>query len=268
VGELASNVSHQIRNPLTSIKLNLQGLEEEAEAEGMSETSRRSLRICLREVAHLEEAVRKILGLARTHPPAGVETSLHEVISETVELLQRQFEANNVRIELSLEATEDRVVGDPEDLKNVFMNLLVNAEEAMAEGGAIRIVTEAPPGEESRPTIRVHIQDDGPGVPEEVRDQIFRPFVTTKPGGTGFGLAIARQAVQEHRGTLHLAPPSPQRVAPTPGRTGMVGPPEASGAVFIVELPLAPSAGSARERQRPEITSSSIQSGTGKREGP
>ena len=252
IGEMASNVSHQIRNPLTSIKLNLQALEEEAEAEKMSETSTRSLRICLREVGHLEDAVRKMRDLSRTHPPQRVETPLHGVISEAMELLQSQLAAAGVRIEARLAAAEDRVLADPEELKNVFVNLLVNAEEAMPEGGAVHLATEnsmgadSPRMEETRleRTIRVRIRDEGPGVPEEVREQIFRPFVTTKPGGTGFGLAVVRMAVQEHQGRVYLESVGAPDPGDGPGGGGDRNETSGRGATFVVELPLAPASSS------------------------
>jgi len=226
MGELASSVSHQIRNPLTSIKLNLQGLEEEAEAEGMSDPSVRSLRICLREVAHLEEAVRKILDMARTHPPVRVETSLHGTLSEAVDLLQTQLDSHGVEVRMSLNALYDIVLADPEELKSVFVNLLVNAEEAMPEGGVVFISTENPSGAESEGNIRVSVTDQGPGIPQEIKEQIFRPFVTTKTDGTGFGLAIARLAVQEHEGRIRLEPEAESDRSVR------------RGATFLVELPL------------------------------
>ncbi len=226
MGEFASSISHEIRNPLTSIKLNLQGLEEEARAEGLSEPSIRSLGICLREVAHLEEAVRKILDMARTHPPSRVETSLHETLTETVELLETQLASRGVVVRMNLDAEEDLILADPEELKSVFVNLLVNAEEAMPDGGVVHVKTENPHGPGSGDTIRVDVTDEGIGVPEEARDQIFRPFVTTKTEGTGFGLAIARLAIQDHEGRLWL-----KSAAEASG-------PESAGATFIVELPL------------------------------
>lgn len=237
MGELASNVSHEIRNPLTSIKLNLQGLEEEAEAEGMSETSARSLGICLREVAHLEAAVRKILDLARTHPPERIETSVHGVIRDAVELLETQLAARDVVVGLTLDAPTDRVLADPEELKGVFINLLVNAEEAMPGGGMIHVTTENPSGADSEGIIRVRVRDEGPGVPDTLGEQIFRPFVTTKRDGTGFGLAVARLAVQEHQGRIHLEPSGDSE---SRKKSGLAGGPAAhrKGATFVVELPL------------------------------
>ena len=209
MGELASNISHQIRNPLTSIKLNLQGLEEEARNEGMSETSVRALGICLREVAHLEDAVRQIRGLARTHPPERLVSSLHALLTESAELLGSQLEAKDIRIELNLRASNDQILADPEDLKSVFVNLLVNAEEAMGEGGSVVVSTSNPPSREGVETVLTEIRDEGPGIPVDQREQVFRPFVSTKKDGTGFGLAIARLTVQEHHGNIRLGPNRP-----------------------------------------------------------
>lgn len=237
MGELASSVSHQIRNPLTSIKLNLQGLQEVAETEGMSDTATRSLRICLREVDHLEGAAQKILSLARTHPPRKEETSLHGLIDESIELLQSQLQAKGVRVMTSFRAADDRIPADPEELKSVFVNLLVNAEEAMPGGGTVRISTENGRDADSEDVIRIRVQDDGPGVPEDVREQIFRPFVTTKKDGTGFGLAVARQAVQEHGGRIRL-----ERDGSPESTAGAAGDGSASasrrGASFMIDLPL------------------------------
>jgi signal transduction histidine kinase len=230
MGEFASSISHEIRNPLTSIKLNLQSLDQEAEQEGISRDSARSLRICLREVARLDGAVHRILDMARTHPPTRVASSLHEILHGSVDLLRSQLDAQGVEVSLRLEAPRDTVLADPEDLKSVFVNLLVNAGEAMPDGGTVRLTTENPSEEEGRATIRIFANDDGPGVPDAVRERIFRPFVSTKEDGTGFGLAIARVMVQEHEGRIELAAGD--------GFGGEAGHGGEGGATFVVELPL------------------------------
>jgi signal transduction histidine kinase len=216
-------------------------------------------------VANLEQAVRKVLNLARTHPPEQVETSLHDILSESVDLLQSQLDAKGVRIETKLQAAEDQVLADPEELKNVFVNLLVNAEEAMPDGGTVRLATENTSGATSEgsieagseKTIRVRITDDGPGVPEEFGEQIFRPFVTTKPDGTGFGLAVARLAVQEHHGRVYLESrgtgESEDGLAPSlSGGDSFSG-----GATFVVELPVAETSVKRTGGGGPETVSSS-----------
>jgi signal transduction histidine kinase len=141
-------------------------------------------------------------------------------------------------VEHRLEAGWDRVLGDAQDLEGVFVNLLVNAGEAMAGGGeamtgggeamagggTVRVeTTNREVGASAQGLICVRVSDEGPGVPAEIRGKIFRPFVSTKENGTGFGLAVARRTVEEHGGRIDLDPASGG----------------GSGATFIVELPLA-----------------------------
>jgi signal transduction histidine kinase len=168
--------------------------------------------------------------MARTHPPARVASSLHEILHGSVDLLRSQLDAQSVEVSLRLDASKDTVLADPEDLRSVFVNLLVNAGEAMPDGGTVRLTTENPSEGEGRGTVRALVSDDGPGVPEEVRERIFRPFVSTKDDGTGFGLAIARVITQEHQGRIELAAGD--------GVEGEAGQGGEGGATFVVELPL------------------------------
>lgn len=224
MGEFASRVSHEIRNPLTSIKLNLQELGRDVEQGRIPQDSEPPVRICLREVERLDRAVSRVLSMARTHPPATLSCSLHGILADATEAVAPQLRSEHVAVEHRFEATRDTVRGDPRDLEGVFVNLLVNACEAMPGGGRIRICTgntNAPSA--SKGTIRVRVSDEGSGVPADIREQIFRPFVSTKEEGTGFGLAVARRTVEEHGGRIDL-----ER-----------GPSDAGGATFVVELPLA-----------------------------
>jgi signal transduction histidine kinase len=123
-----------------------------------------------------------------------------------------------------LRALHDTVRGDPKKLKGVFLNLFLNAADAMPDGGWLQVSSEtAHDGSKAGPVIRVRVADSGPGVPAERRDKIFEPFFSTKEEGTGFGLALAQQAVEEHEGALRLEQDDHGK----------------SGAVFVVELPLA-----------------------------
>jgi signal transduction histidine kinase len=121
-------------------------------------------------------------------------------------------------LEAELQAQEDTVRGDSERLKGVFLNLLLNGADAMPNGGRLQISTEA-----VNAKVRVRIADEGPGIPTELEDKIFEPFYSTKKEGTGFGLAMALQAVEEHEGTIRIAEDTTVK-----------------GAVFVVELPLVP----------------------------
>lgn len=224
MGEFASQISHEIRNPLTSIKLNLQSLGRDVETGRIPHDAAAPVRISLREVARLERTVQRVLGMARTHTPTGMCCSVHEVLEDALEAVASQLAAQDVVVERHFNAPEDRVRADPEDLEGAFVNLLINAAEAMPSCGTIRVSTSVPGrGEQAAERwLEVRIADEGPGIPPEIRGQIFRPFVSTKPSSTGFGLALARRAVEAHGGRIQLA-------ANEPGERG---------ATFAVEFPV------------------------------
>ena len=223
VGAFASQLSHEIRNPLTSIKLNLQGLQRAVEGGQIHETFAEPVAISLHEIRRLEGVVRGVLSLARTTPPRSEPCSVHTSLDRALQVLAPQLEAGAVGVELEYRAAPDTVVGEEERLRGAFLNLLLNAVEAMPSGGRLRVSTEVVDGSSGPEVIRVRIADDGPGVPSDLRDRIFEPFFSTKDGGTGFGLALAQQTVEEHTGRLTLAESNEGH----------------GGAVFIVELPLA-----------------------------
>jgi signal transduction histidine kinase len=224
MGAFASRISHEIRNPLTSIKLNLQGLGRDVEEGRIPQQSARPVHICLREVSRLDQAVSRVLSMARTHPPCRQPCSLHQVICDAIEAVAAELDSRGVVVERRFGAASDRVMGDPQELEGVFVNLLVNAADAMPEGGTVRIRSKnAGAAACGGATVRVQVSDEGPGVPAEMREQIFRPFVSTKQDGTGFGLAVARRSVEEHQGRIDLA---------THGEGE-------GGATFVVQLPVA-----------------------------
>lgn len=225
IGEFASQISHEIRNPLTSIKLNLQSLERDAAGERIPRDCARPIGICLREVSRLDRVVRGVLSVARARSPTREPCSVHSSLQEALEVLRPQLEDQGIIVEEDLRAREDTVRGNQEQLKGVFLNILLNGAEAMPTGGTLRVSTDAGDGTHGQETreIRVRVADEGPGVPAESKEKIFEPFFSTKEEGTGFGLALALHAVEEHGGALRL-------------EDGGV---DAQGAAFVVDLPLA-----------------------------
>jgi signal transduction histidine kinase len=178
--------------------------------------------ICLREVQRLDRVAGGVLSIARTQPRERVPSSVHTALNEALEALRPQLDERLIDVQSEFAAESSTILGDAEQLKGVFLNLFLNALDAMPHGGALEVRTELT-REAKCSTVRVRIADTGPGVPPEVRDKIFEPFVSTKEEGTGFGLALAQQAVEEHGGALRLEHTSSDR----------------PGAVFVVELPLA-----------------------------
>ena len=223
VGQLASQLSHEIRNPLSSIKLNLQSLERETRNGTVPPDLPALLRICLREINRLNDAVTSVLEFGR---PRAVEKRLCHVegiLEESLSLLQPRLRRQNIKVERSRGAGDDVVFADSDELSGAFLNLLINAIDAMPAGGVLRLRSEQVNGE-----IRIHVADSGPGIRPDLRDRIFQPFFTTKPSGSGIGLPLAMQVIRSHEGRLYCETTSEL----------------AAGAEFIVALPL--HAGAAR----------------------
>jgi signal transduction histidine kinase len=216
LGQFAAQLSHEIRNPLTSIKLNLQKLEREEREGRLPPSAGRPLEISLREVGRLDGVVRGVLDLARLQPRETLTCSLHRLADETLDVVAGQAEGQGVRVEREFEAWADEVQVDPSQLKGALLNLVLNALDAMPVGGTLRVVTGLNNGR-----IRLAVSDTGAGIPPAVRAEIFRPFFTTKSAGTGLGLPLAKRAIEDNGGTLALAP---ERTEP--------------GTEFVIELPL------------------------------
>ena len=224
VGEFASQLSHEIRNPLTSIKLNLQRLERGLRGGGIPEAYAEPVEICLGEVERLDRVVRGALSMARTGSVQHEECTVQGQLEAVLHVLRNQIDEQGIRVETAFHTPDGRVIGDREQLRGVFLNLFLNAMEAMPDGGRLAVSTEVESGaaRTGPSVIRVMVADEGPGVPAELRERIFEPFFSTKEKGTGFGLALAQQIVEEHHGRLELQ---------MDGQGG-------KGARFVVELPL------------------------------
>jgi len=223
IGQFASQLSHEIRNPLTSIKLNLQGLDRDVRSGRIPKEYERSIGICLREVKRLDRVAGGVLSIARTGSIVREPCSVHAAIDESLDALRSQFEEHGIEVRRELHASNDTVRGDAEQLKGVFLNLFLNAADVKPDGGSLQVTSELCETDvQGRPGIRIRVADSGPGIPTEDREKIFEPFFSTKEEGTGFGLALAQQTVEEHEGTLRLEDTDTAK----------------RGAVFAVELPL------------------------------
>jgi len=231
LGEFASQIAHEIRNPLTSIKLNLQGLARDARSGGVSMTSSASIDICLREIARLDQVVGGVLALAHSAPADRAPSSLNSIAEQSLRLISEQAAAQGVSIRAELSADPDIVLADASRLQGAVLNLVLNALAAMPAGGTLTVRTGTS-SVDGASTVQLHVVDTGPGIEHEAREHIFRPFHTSRPGGTGLGLPIARRTFEGHGGRLVL------RDAPADG----------IGACFVVELPLAPASTAASVR--------------------
>ncbi|MBX6363873.1 MAG: HAMP domain-containing protein, partial [Gemmatimonadetes bacterium] len=226
LGEMASHLSHEIRNPLSALRVNLQSVEREARGGRLPEDFSEVMKLCLGEISRLDAVVQSVLTVGRGGPTNLRRESLHRIIDECVALLSADFSARGITVQVARLAPLDRVVVDAKQIKGVLLNLLLNAADAMPNGGTIRVWTETKADMRAGGLIAVHVADEGSGVPPELREKIFQPFFTTKKKGSGIGLAVARRTVDQHGGRLYFDTPSEL----------------VQGAEFVVELPLAPPA--------------------------
>jgi signal transduction histidine kinase len=221
IGEFASQVSHEIRNPLTSIKLNLQTLERAAGDGGIRADLVQPVGISLREVNRLDRVVRGVLQLGRGRVTRTGTFHLHDAAATAADSMRLTFERRGIDLSISANGNGHHVRGDRLLVESALMNILLNASEAMPGGGTIRIVSEGATVD-GRAVHRVRIEDRGPGVPREDRERIFSPFFTTKTDGSGLGLALAHRTVEEHDGRLWVEDPEDG----------------GGGSAFVMELPV------------------------------
>ena len=201
VGKLAAGVAHEIRNPLTAMKMWLFSIQEAVR--GNADLGRK-LGIISEEIARLESIVRDFLEFARPQALDCQPQNIGALIGQTLELLGPRFQGEKIKITYTPRPALPPVMADAARFKQVLLNLLGNAADAMAGGGEIRITASAEKDTDGRPMVVVRICDTGGGMPRDVQRRIFEPFFTTKEQGTGLGVCIAAQVMARHGGGLVL----------------------------------------------------------------
>ena len=201
VGRLAAGVAHEIRNPLTAMKMWLFSIQEAVQGNA---DLRRKLGVVAEEIARLETIVRDFLEFSRPSPLHCQPQDVGAVLDQTLELLGPRFQGEKIRIIHTPRPALPPAMVDAAQLKQVLLNLLGNAADAMAGGGEIRITSTTGKDVDGRSMVVVRISDAGPGMPQDIQCRIFEPFFTTKENGTGLGLCIAAQVMARHGGGLVL----------------------------------------------------------------
>jgi len=197
ISTLAAGMAHEIKNPLTAIKTFAEFLPEKGNDPAFQEKFQR---IVTKEVDKIDRIVRELLQFARPASPQLESVPVSQVLDETLEVLSHECLARRIGI-MRAYTPDDRVHADPQQLRQVFLNLCLNSLEAMdGHGGQLTVST-------SRNTshVSVAITDTGCGIPKEQLAHIFDPFFTTKSSGTGLGLSVVHGIIKEHRGRLKIA---------------------------------------------------------------
>ncbi|HRI66028.1 MAG TPA: ATP-binding protein [Polyangium sp.] len=197
IGKMAAHVTHEIRNPLSSIGLNLELLEEEVATRDDKEAAQ-LVGAIRAEVERLSKIAEQYLSIARRPKPSLERERVEDLVQELLTFVRPELERGNVTHQVNVDPDLPDALVDESLFRQALLNLVRNAREAMSKGGelVINLRTASDGG------IDLSIEDTGSGVPEELRASIFDPFFTTKQRGTGLGLAVTRDIFEAHRGTI------------------------------------------------------------------
>jgi len=202
IGKLASELAHEIRTPLTSINIFIQSLEKEID---IDEDREQDFRIIKKEIDRINENISRLLNFARPEEPQFQQINAHELLKDTLGLLMPKIKKNNIQLDLSLTDPLPPMEGDSKQLGQVLLNLLLNAIEAMPQGGTLKIQSNIETNPDNKDKFfQIVIQDTGQGIPESDIPHLFEPFFTTKKEGTGLGLSIVNSLVQKHHGRIEV----------------------------------------------------------------
>jgi signal transduction histidine kinase len=198
VGQLAASIAHEVRNPLTSVKLLVGAALSGHCPRGLSEAD---LQVIHNEVGRLERKVQSLLDFARPLEIGREPQDIAEVVRQVLELVRERLTHQAVRLTLELPSGPVAAELDADQFKGVLVNLIFNALDIMPGGGELGVrLARCTDG-----TVRLTVEDTGPGIDAKVADRLFTPFFSTKPTGTGLGLSVSRRIVQAHGGTLTAA---------------------------------------------------------------
>lgn len=213
LGQLAAGFAHEIRNPLTSINILIHSMREKPPS---GDSYKEDFKVIEEEIHRINEIVDQFLRFAKPAPPLLEKTEVSSIFEETLQLLRPQIEKQLIVVEKEFQPLPIILI-DREQMKQVALNLLLNAVQAMPEGGTLALRGR---NSEDGQWIHISIQDSGMGIPGEDMNKLFDPFFSTKEGGVGLGLSIAHRIIDQHHGKIE--------VESTPGE----------GTLFTVWLPV------------------------------
>ena len=213
VGQLGASVAHEVRNPLTSIKMLV---DAALRTKNRKPLTSEDLQVIRGEVVRLEQTVQGLLDFTRLPAPERRVLDLRTAIQQAIDLVGPRARQQGVEITAGNGKTPVSVDADRSQLHTVLVNILLNALDAMPNGGSLTINLECTPDQEAR----IGVADTGPGIPPEMFRRLFTPFASSKPTGTGLGLSISRRIIEEHGGRITAKNRQP------------------NGACFVITLPL------------------------------
>lgn len=212
LGVLAAGIAHEIRNPLTGMKMIVQLLDSDFNKEDFR---REPLNIIQNEINRLERIIGNLLDFAKPSKPRIVKVAIESVLDDCLMLVKNQLKKQGIKLRKNFSKSCSKILADPDQLKQVFINILTNAIQALGAGGELSVSVEP-----SVDAINVKIEDNGSGIAPQHLNDIFNPFMTTKEDGTGLGLSMVQRILEEHGGRIEVNSVLDE------------------GSIFVVRLPL------------------------------
>jgi len=201
MGEMAANIAHEVRNPLGSIQLYASLLLKSLS----DEKNRLRAGQIISSVKNVDNKISNLLLFTRRPEPQMKEVQLDRILNEVIEFSEQIIEQAGIEISVHMDKNEIFIMADAEMIKQIFLNVILNSQQAMPDGGRITIITRlapgSPPAGQAR-MVEIIFRDAGPGIPRADISRIFDPFFTTKDNGSGLGLAIVHNIVSEHKGLI------------------------------------------------------------------
>jgi two-component system NtrC family sensor kinase len=214
LGRMAAGIAHEINNPLGGILIYSTNLIKKIPNEG---PLKEGMEIIIHETLRCKTIIADLLEFSREKEPQKTLVNINEIIKKTVTMLQNEFNLDHINVTIDLSGDVPATFMDQNQMQQVFINLILNAVEAIRDNGAINITSRVDP---NRKYIKIEISDDGCGIEPDHFGKLFEPFFTTKSKGTGLGLAVTYRIILNHKGDIH--------VSSMPGK----------GTTFTIEMPL------------------------------
>ncbi len=213
IGLLASGVAHELNNPLTSILMNINLLMEEVRDQANIHTE---LKRISDDTLRCRRIIDDLRDFSRRHELDIRSSNLNDVVGSTLGLIKHQLELHGIALRQDFSSDLPLISFDPDRMRQVLMNVFVNAIQAMPRGGSLTVKTALREG-----LVEIAVQDSGAGIPRDIRGKIFDPFFTTKEAGTGLGLSIVYRIMQEHGGRIEVESRTAEEIET--GSSGSVG---------------------------------------------
>jgi signal transduction histidine kinase len=196
LGEMAASMAHEIKNPIAGVIGALQVFQSEAKENDPQKEILDEMKIQLERVNH---AVNDLLSYARPRPPQFEEVFIHDLLHKTLTMLTPQLSSNHIKVSGNIRKDEPPVLADRKQLQQVFWNIMLNAIQAMEKGGELSVSSC-----HSGSSIKIVVADNGPSISNEQLESVFKPFFTTKHKGTGLGMTISKNIIEQHHGAIAL----------------------------------------------------------------